>query len=633
VTATANDQYEADSQTMMFVQDNTVQQDFNLAAGWLVATPAGLEVTLGLGQSKTVSLDLTNNGHKPAAFELQEQDSSFTITAQTQVYNQLHRGGQLQIGDEAKESESELAAVVPAAGAGPDLFGYTYTDSSEPNGPAYQWLEIAPPAGGAGIELAGLTGVDDGYFWPLSLPFSFNFYGTDYNELAIASNGTIYFGDIYLGLENTAIPMANAYGVETFIAPLWDDLYITPGAVYYQATDSMIIIEYYQVSGYFSPDHGTWQVILFENGNTLFQYKDTGFGDFRDNGGVATIGIQGNTTTGLQYAYNEPALADNMAICFAYPGQPADCPPPDVPWLSEEPATGTLAPLTNQTISLTFNAGVSETVQVGQYYAELVIKHDTPYELPNIPVTMNVVSYGLTLEPATDVKAGDAGTTVTHTLWMTNTGLATDTFNVAVSGNGWATTVPATAGPLGPGLSGSIAVAVTIPATAAGNAADVATVVATSQGDSSKSATATLTTIANPIYGLVMAPATATVYGAPGEIAPYTLWITNTGNISDTFYVTASSNWPVVTPLGSGPEVAVVTIGPLAAGTGDELEIMVMVPADAPIGATDIVTVTATSQADSAKSALATLTITTDPAISDPLEQGQRIFLPLIFNQ
>ena len=81
----------------------------------------------------------------------------------------------------------------------------------------------------------------------------------------------MYFEDRYLGLSNTPIPGSNMYGVNTFIAHFWDDLYVTPGEVYYLAQDDMFIIEYYQVSGYDSPDWATWQVILFPNGSLLLQ--------------------------------------------------------------------------------------------------------------------------------------------------------------------------------------------------------------------------------------------------------------------------------------------------------------------------------------------------------------------------
>ncbi len=64
----------------------------------------------------------------------------------------------------------------------------------------------------------------------------------------------------------------------------------------------------------------------------------------------------------------------------------------DVPWLSESPISGTLAALSSQPISVRFDAGVSQITQPGQYRAQLKIKHNTPYNMANIPVTMTVTS-------------------------------------------------------------------------------------------------------------------------------------------------------------------------------------------------------------------------------------------------
>ena len=182
--------------------------------------------------------------------------------------------------------------------------------------------------------VTALTGTDDTYLFPFDLPFNFNFYGTDYTQLAVASNGTLYFEDQYLGYFNTQIPGESGYGVQRFIAHLWDDLVIRPGAVYYQDLGDMLIIEFYQVSACCSsPGSATWEVILFKNGSILLQYQDVDLGDSRSNGASATVGIQGDPQTGLQYSYATPALASDLAICFAYPGMSLDC-GLSVPWLN-----------------------------------------------------------------------------------------------------------------------------------------------------------------------------------------------------------------------------------------------------------------------------------------------------------
>ncbi len=512
ITATYPDHHVGQVANVSVTAQMTTIQDLNLR--WLQpcvsAAPTALSATVTLGQVANQSLTLSNIGASASGFSLIEAEDGFAPT-QPLSGGQRHTYGQVCVVSEDKESAPKLAdtPAFPLASGGPDPFGYTYRDSTELGGPPYRWIEIAPPAGGSGTEISGLTGVDDGYFWPLSLPFSFNFYGTDYTELAVATNGTLYFEDAYLGLGNTSIPRSNGYGVQKFIAHLWDDLVVQPGAVYYQDLGSMFIIEYYQVSGCcLSPDSATWQAILFQNGNILFQYRDVILGDPRDNGGSATIGIQGDTATGLQYSHNTSALSDGLAICFAYPGQPPDC-SLDVPWLSEDPSSGSLIADSAQMIDVAFDTSVPEVAQFGEYYATLTVQTDDPVT-PwfQIPVTLIVTRYGVELTPTVDARSGDPNATVTYTLQITNTGLNSDTFDIAVTGNNWTTTTPVQLGPLAAGASDNFDVTVTIPASVADGATDTATIIVTSQADGAQSTTATLTTTAQisetPAYRLFL---------------------------------------------------------------------------------------------------------------------------------
>ncbi len=274
---------------------------------------------------------------------------------------------------------------------GPDTFGYVFRDSREPDGPAFEWVEIAPPAGGDGSILAPLTGMDDAYFFPLDLPFPFNFYGAEYTQLAVASNGTLYFEDQYLGFGNSQIPGVTGYGVQRFIAHLWDDLMIRPGAVYYQDLGNMLVIEFYQVSNCCtSPDSATWEVILFENGSILVQYQDVDVGDGSSNGSSATVGIQGDPQTGLQYSYGMPALASNLAICFAYPGTSPDC-KLNVPWLELAPMEGAISAGGQIGIAVNFDASVPEVDQPGDYLAKVLVRTVGWKSPAPVDVTMRVL--------------------------------------------------------------------------------------------------------------------------------------------------------------------------------------------------------------------------------------------------
>ena len=190
--------------------------------------------------------------------------------------------------------------------------GYLYIDSDEPDGPAFDWVEIS----GTGTNL-GLG--DDTYAFPIDLPFTFDFYGTGYNQVAVGSNGGVYFQNNPFTNSNQCIP--GDFDIDTFIAVYWDDLapgYQGLGAVYYEivgsAPDRKLVVQWENVPRYGSTTRRiTAQVQLYENrGGILMLYADPG----TDAGSAGTVGIQNDLSTGLQYLCNEKVLSAERAVLF-----------------------------------------------------------------------------------------------------------------------------------------------------------------------------------------------------------------------------------------------------------------------------------------------------------------------------
>ncbi len=217
---------------------------------------------------------------------------------------------------------------------GQDAYGYfiyDQTDTAYPLCPSYQWIPIAPAEGGSGTLLSltdpGNTS-DEGddtsaiAIQTVNLPFTFTFYGRQYTQASICSNGFIAFGATQnADWRNWRLPGAG--GPNPMIAVFWDDLQLGTGSgvyTYYNSAQHYYVVEWYNIiSGYNSSSPETFQAILYDpvyyptitnDGQIKLQYKvfnniDQGSGDTYPHGNYCTIGIKDHYgTDGLEYTFN-----------------------------------------------------------------------------------------------------------------------------------------------------------------------------------------------------------------------------------------------------------------------------------------------------------------------------------------
>ncbi len=84
----------------------------------------------------------------------------------------------------------------------------------------------------------------------VTMPFSFDFYGTTSNQLSVSNNGGILFGasGALLPFHNSSLPAASL--TTPAILPLWDDFDSASGDVYTDirgsAPNRQFIVEWYQ---------------------------------------------------------------------------------------------------------------------------------------------------------------------------------------------------------------------------------------------------------------------------------------------------------------------------------------------------------------------------------------------------
>ena len=246
---------------------------------------------------------------------------------------------------------------------GPDEHGYYIYDSGDINysmSPEYNWIEIV---GNGGTNFNFSDG-GDGPFNDTStdviqLPFTFQFYGIEYNEITVSTNGWIAFGDREMAaFRNYSIPGAG--GPSPMVAGFWDDLTTDNGGdVYRLISDEYVIIQWNEMRVH---DHGsqenTFQMIIYNpensftptgDGEIKIQYKDfnnISDGDYYEytplHGCYSTVGIENHLgNVGLEYTFNDNypreamELVDNSAI-FITTVSPEQLPVPSLAYSSEE---------------------------------------------------------------------------------------------------------------------------------------------------------------------------------------------------------------------------------------------------------------------------------------------------------
>jgi hypothetical protein len=233
---------------------------------------------------------------------------------------------------------------------GPDAYGYYCYDDGDINYynvPVYNWIEIDPNYGGSG-NLIPLTdnGENQDDVEIISIPFLFRFYGQEYNEISVCSNGWIAMSQT----EQTTFrnwPMPGPMGPSPMIAPFWDDLYLGGGNAYcyYDSGGHYFIIEWSRMKNRYDNSLETFEVILYDSnyyptslndGEIKIQYhtvNNVDQGAQYTGGHYATVGIENdNATIGLGYTYNNDyptaakILEDEMALLFTGPPVPFEEP-------------------------------------------------------------------------------------------------------------------------------------------------------------------------------------------------------------------------------------------------------------------------------------------------------------------
>ena len=223
-----------------------------------------------------------------------------------------------------------VSLPIPADYTGPDAYGYYAYSSSDAfyeQTPVFNWFEIE----GLGTEII-VPGLSD-YTVTKTLPFTFKYYGTDYTQIRVSTDGWIAFGSGSQTAPDNA-PLPSNDNVSSMVAAFWDDLYdgeLEEGRIlfYNDNANHRYIIEWDSIAHndtLSEPKNEVFQIMLLDpahyttltgDGEIIVQYKEV------KETSSNTIGIENHSQdVGLQYVFNNDydqtasVLTNEIAIKF-----------------------------------------------------------------------------------------------------------------------------------------------------------------------------------------------------------------------------------------------------------------------------------------------------------------------------
>lgn len=203
--------------------------------------------------------------------------------------------------------------------------GYFFANSlaiCEMSFPAFDWIDIS----GTGTDVLSSLD-DDNYIGPFPIGFTFTYFGNDYTQFYINSNGWIGFDAVDPGgapsRNNTALPTAGV--PNDLIAGFWDDMNpddLDPGGtsvLHGNGPGGELVVSFVRLPRFGADVDGwiTFQIVLFPSGNIKIQFQDHGPSL---NLSSSTVGLESSDgSQGLQYHFDgsgPPLFSSPLAVVF-----------------------------------------------------------------------------------------------------------------------------------------------------------------------------------------------------------------------------------------------------------------------------------------------------------------------------
>ncbi len=147
---------------------------------------------------------------------------------------------------------------IPDNAQPPIYWAYDDGDTLYPEHPVFSWVEIR--------DIGTRLNLSDDQTVQVDLPFTWQFYGTQFNQVSICSNGWVAPGyttaTVYI---NTALPTTSLPGV---VCLNWDDLYPPAGNgvwYYHDAPNHRFVIEWDSVYYLSSQQWDKFEILIYDN--------------------------------------------------------------------------------------------------------------------------------------------------------------------------------------------------------------------------------------------------------------------------------------------------------------------------------------------------------------------------------
>ncbi|MBM3326101.1 MAG: T9SS type A sorting domain-containing protein [Calditrichaeota bacterium] len=310
----------------------------------ITVAPLGIAVAPEAGDEVAEQLTIANRG----------QEVAFTLHLQQR---------NLGIGNQAPRRDLR---------GGPDRMEYSWRDNQEGDGPRYQWVDIRNRQGVVNIPNL----VDDAYYGMFDLGFVFPYYGREYRQIGVHSNGfatfipareIVFYWPQWERLPNANPGAADQTPPPTCLAVNYQDLNpAVHGNIYYWTDEQMAVVTWFEIPHFANNEapHWTFQLILTADGLIKYQYSMIGRYDNETN----MVGLQ-NEERNLGFTviwHDFEYLQEERCIAFG---------PPDawIDWVDLEPRGGRIAGGEAVEIDVNFR---TEDLEDGYYWADVILTTD-----------------------------------------------------------------------------------------------------------------------------------------------------------------------------------------------------------------------------------------------------------------